>query len=528
MSNPTSLLDEAFEDALSRAAALDQQGITPDDADELFPGRAPSNVELVRACMDFYQQNRAVMDGAVRGALDFLDTPHGAAHVKALEGSFASTEPNPLSVELASGILRSGEFGLTSASAQPQGLRGFGVGVSGAASAFVGVLGGADIVFDFKDEAEVHPRTWGGVSLKGGLSISGGLELSFWVSKPVTGAIAGWLIDLYIPTKYVVLLFIRFMYIKQRAEGSTELNFSGVSLQFPVGIGLPIRKAKGKEPAVAAIFTAKQNAWDRPRRATMGVVNKATGVSTIAVEETATLAVTLNNTSGNDVDLSAGATMTLGMPSYFSDDDVSNMVIDYPDWTFTNEGGKLTLTLSEGFTWKAGAEISFDITNAKSGTQPPTGQQSYPGKVKLYMSDASFSSPILESSDFDLVWENSEATLNWKVTLSDDFTLTGEGSGSTVAYAQPGNEIVTLTTATDSSGNVWVLGYVFNYNTAIPDQVIPQVYAAWWKQDSIKTGNNVFYGNKVSESGETSTCYYANLSSSGSSIAITTTFGSSA
>lgn len=525
MSNPTSLLDEAFKDALSRAAALDQQGITPDDADELFPGRAPSNVELVRACMDFYQQNRAVMDGAVRGALDFLNSPHGVAHVKALEGSFESAEPNPLSVELASGILRSGEFDLTSASAQPQALQGFGVGVSAEASAFVGVLAGADIVFDFKNEDEVHPRTWIGGSLKGGLSISGGLELSFWVSKPTTGAIAGWLIDLYVPTGYVVLVFIRFMYIKERVQGSTEFNFSGVSLQFPLGIGFPFRMTQEKDSGLAAIFAAKQKAWDKPRRSTMSVVNKATGVSTIAVEEVATLAITLKNTSGNDVDLTAGATITLSMPSYFSDDDVSGMVIDYPGWAFTDDGGKLTLDLSEDFTWKAGAEISFDITNAKSSTQPPAGQQSYPGKVRLNMSDASFSAPVINTSDFDLVWENSEATLNWKATVTDDFKLAGEGSGRVVAYAQPGNEIITLTTATDSSGNVWVLGYVFNYNTAIPDQVIPQVYAAWWKQDAIKTGSNVFYGNKVSDSGETSTAYYAGLSSSGSSIAITVAFG---
>jgi hypothetical protein len=316
------------------------------------------------------------------------------------------------------------------------------------------------------------------------------------------------------------------MYIKQRAVGATELTFSGVSLQLPLGLGFPIRNANDKYLGLVAFFVAGQKAFDQPRRATLNVVNTATGVNTIAVEEVATLAVTLKNTSGNDVDLSAGAIMTINMPPYFSESDVKSMSIAYPGWIVTAAGSKLTLTLSADFAWKAGAEISFDITNVKSSSEPPAGQQSYPGKVTLNLSDTSFSSPIINTDDFDLVWENSEATLDWTVLLTADFTLNGEASGSTVAYALPGSEIIELTTATDGNGDVWVLGYVFDYNTAIPNQVVPQVYAAWWKQGSKKTGNNVFYGNKVSGSGETSTSYYAGLPSSGSSIAITVTFGS--
>ncbi|HEX8130613.1 MAG TPA: hypothetical protein VF527_16040 [Pyrinomonadaceae bacterium] len=541
MSNPTKLLDEAFKDALARAAALDQQGVAPEDTDDLFAGRPPSNVELVQACLDFYRDNQAVLDGAVEGALNFLNSTHGVAQVKALEGSFASPEPNPLSVELASGILNSGEFefALASSYAQPQALSGFGIGVSGALSAIVGLLGGAEVVFDFQDKSEVNTRTWGGLSFKGGLSISGGLELSFWVTKPITGAIAGWLIDLYIPLEYKVVLFIRFMYIKQRAVGATEFTFSGVSLQFPLGIGLPIRKSNEKHsektPAVAAVFAARQYAWAKSKRATLDVINKTTGVNTIAVEELTTLTVTLKNTSGNDVALSAGATMVINMPQYFSEDDVTGMGIDYEGWTFTNDGSQLTLTLSADLQWGADADLSFDITNVKSSSKPPAGQQSYPGKVALKLSDPSFSTSILKTAEFDLVWENSEATLEWKVTLSDNFTLVGEGSGSIVAYAQPGNDIIQLTTATDGSGNVWILGYVFNYNTAAdPDKPIPQVYAAWWKQGSIQVVNKtVYYGNQVDGScGSasipcTTSCYYAGTPSSGSSITINVGFSSS-
>jgi hypothetical protein len=260
----------------------------------------------------------------------------------------------------------------------------------------------------------------------------------------------------------------------------------------------------------------------------LDVVNKATGVNTIAVEEVATLAVTLKNTSGNEVGLSAGATMAIELPTYFSRDDVNNMSIDDKGWTCTVDGSQLTLTLSADSPWKADAEISFDIANVKSSSAPPIDQQSMPGKVTLTLNDDSFSTPIVSAVEFDLVWKNSEATLDWSVTLdANAFTLGGDASGSTVAHAQPGNEILQLTAATDSTGVVWILGYVFNYNTAVPNQVIPQVYAAWWKQDSVKTGNNVFYGNNVSESGDTSTCYYANLQSTGSSIAIQATFDSS-
>ncbi|MFF0613588.1 hypothetical protein ACFYUD_33485 [Nocardia tengchongensis] len=100
------------------------------------------------------------------------------------------------------------------------------------------------------------------------------------------------LLDLYIPTKYVIMLFVRFMYIKQRPEGMKELDFGGVSLQFPLGIGLPIRHDKGTD-GVIAVFGASRQAFDRPKRATLTVVNTTTGLSTIAVQETATLEVTL-------------------------------------------------------------------------------------------------------------------------------------------------------------------------------------------------------------------------------------------
>ncbi|MEU1210204.1 hypothetical protein [Nocardia sp. NPDC005825] len=523
MSAPAHLLEDAFKDALARAAKLDKLGIPPGDTKELFPGRTPTNVELVQASMKEYKKNQAAMDRAVHDVIEFLDTPDGAAYVKALEGSLENPVPNnALSVDIAQEILRNGEFGL--ASSHPQGLRGFGIGVSAGVSAVVGLLAGADVVFDFKDEATVHGRVWKGVSLKGGLSVSAGLELSFWVQKPVTGAIAGWLLDLYIPTKYAILLFIRFMYIKQRPEGMKELDFGGVSLQFPLGIGLPIRHDKGTE-GVIAIFGASQTAYDRPRRATLKVVNKATGLGTIAVQETATLEVTLTNTSNNDVTLSSGATMTINMPSYFTDSDVAAMKIDFAGWTFTDVDGSLTLTLSKNTTWASGTDLFLNITNVKSSNQPAYGQQSTPGKVKVSVNDVSFDAQILTTADFALVWSTSKATLDWEAAVTKPFTLTGPAKGTITAYAQPGNYIMKLTTAVDADNVEWTLGYVFNYNTAITDKVIPQVTACWWKTDAPKAGKNVYYGNAVDQSGQPSVCWYGGTSQSGSKITVTPTFG---
>lgn len=84
-----------------------------------------------------------------------------------------------------------------------------------------------------------------------------------------------------------------------------------------------------------------------------------------------------------------------------------------------------------------------------------------------------------------------------------------------------------LTTAVDTSNNIWQLGYVFNYNTNIGDLVIPQVAAVWWKQDQVKTPKNFYSGNTVdaSQPDVSSVCYYGDSPQSGSYLKITPTFG---
>ncbi|MQY28027.1 hypothetical protein [Nocardia aurantia] len=523
-------LDGAFQDALTRAVDLDKQGISPEGENELFSGRTPSNAELVETCRRFYHAHRTVLDRAVDDAVHFLASPEGVAYVKALKGSFDSAKPNPLSDEIAARILHRGEFDL--AVSQPPALRGFGIGVSAGVSAVIGLLAGADLVFDFKDKTQVHPRTWAGGSVKGGLSVSAGLELSFWVDKPVSGAIAGWLLDLYVPNPtYKIVVFVRFMYINQRAEGTTDFEFSGVSVQLPFGIGIPLRIDKDKDKVVA-LFAARQTAWDRTRRATMSVVNKATGLPAIAVQETATLQVTLSNT-GDDVELSSGAAMTFSMPSYFTNDDVAAMNISYAGWkssTTTGPNGdlRLVLTLSGDYTWGAGTDILFAIGNVKSSNQPPIGQQSRAGQVILALSDSALEKSVPANADFALVWSTSEASVSWSTQITDTFKLLGPANGTADAYAQPGYQAVPLTTAVDTTGTVWLLGYQYNYNTAVPDTVIPQIRAVWTKQDSAKTPNTYWQGTTIdpsSPAGTTSTAYYGGSASTGNSITIKAVFG---
>lgn len=90
MPESTHVLDKALNDALSKAADLDEQGIAPADTGDVFPDAAPTNVELVQACTDFYHKNQPVLDRAVDDAMRFLASPDGAAYVKALEGSLSS------------------------------------------------------------------------------------------------------------------------------------------------------------------------------------------------------------------------------------------------------------------------------------------------------------------------------------------------------------------------------------------------------------------------------------------------------
>lgn len=525
MSNSAGILDAAFESALARAIEQDAQGNSPDDPEETVDGLPSTNAERVRESWEAYRSNRSVMDASIQGLINYLETPEGAAHAKALQASLDSDTPNELSTELATRVVGSKELSPVKTAQGVDDLVGIGLGASVGGSFLVGVLAGADLVFDFVRDAQLHGRSWYGGSIKTGISASVGIELSFWIVKPISGAITGWLIDI----TYSPYYFLRFMHIKQKQPGKTYFSTSGISVQVPYGIGFPVRRLKEKNPGLAAGFLGKQSAWNKPKRATLDVINEETGVSTIAVKTNATLQVTIKNTSGTDTRLNTGATMQISMPSYFTDSDMENMKIAYDGWTFSYNGRDLILTLNNGYTWKADDKLVYEITNVESSSTP-VSSRALAGTVDIKIDTLEDSTlEISLSHEFDLVWLNSEATLKWSVTLNPSTFTLGEGqaaSGTTTAYAQSGTDIIQLSTAVNKSNpsEIWTLGYVFNYNTAT-SEAIPQVAAAWYKQGSPKVGNNVAYSQPTSEDA-TVTCYYADLASTGSSISIDVTFDS--
>lgn len=506
MSKSTPPLEQAFNHALSNG------------------GNSPGDVENLQRCLKFYHQHQRVIDAAVGSAQDFLESPEGAAYVKALAASLDGAEANRLSVKLASEIRDSAEFSRVSGLSNVE-VQGLGLGASGGASVVFGGIGGADFIFEVTGKGEVHPRTWYGFSLKTGLSINLGLELSLWFNKPFTTAIKGYILDLYAPQPFG-LLFIRCLFIEQE-QNTSDFTFSAVSLQFPLGVGLPVRLFLTRLPvaAVFGAFDAAQQVWVVSKRSSLKIINKATKVDAIYVDTTAALAVTYTNTSDQDFTLSPNATMTLTMPAYFTDDDVANMKINLEGWELSADGTDLKLTLLADYQWKSGTAILFDINDVRSSNKPPLDQASVEGRVKLVLDDVSFRVPLSDTDELFLAWGTTEGTFQWQVTLSEEFTLNGEGSGTTVAFAQPGDDVRQLTTAThNETGDVWILGYIFNYNTDF-GTAFPQVRAAWLQQGAFRIpGQTLYLGGPADDSGETSTAYYKGSDRSGSSIAITVNF----
>ena len=80
MSNSSRLLGQTFKKALQQAATQDDQGVTRDVELELFPDHVPrSNVELVQACADFYDQHQVVIDAALELGFGQISTGSSAA-----------------------------------------------------------------------------------------------------------------------------------------------------------------------------------------------------------------------------------------------------------------------------------------------------------------------------------------------------------------------------------------------------------------------------------------------------------------
>jgi hypothetical protein len=504
------LLDQGFKKALQEAATLDQQRVTRDDDFGLFPGHhAPSNVELVEACENFYDQHQVVIDAAIEGAVKFLRTPHGIAYVKALQASFESPEPNPLSVELASRILHSEELSFLSSPDGIQGLQGVGIGASvGAALPQAGVLAGADIVFE---KADIILRAWAGANgpdkpATGSASI--GLELGFFTNTPTKGVITGSFVDAYVPyPEFPAIIFVRLILIEQRLNESGDFVPCGISVQLPLGINWAPEQA---------VITAKYWAYQwaskpKPQFATLSVAPSQIASKAPAVS----LSVKLTNTSTQDVTLRKGDTIAINMPSYFQPTDVGNMkVVGLPKWTFSPpSGNKLTLTLNEDWTWQDQATIptpaGFNITNVGTNQAPSSGDTEL-GNVMLVLTYAGANLPVVKNATLNLVNRISTGKIvKWNVDLGQqsDFTLVpdqpSEGVDIDIKSAPGMYEVQQLTKLFQkSTGFTWILGYVFE-----PD---PRFSAAWLKANAVPVPKVTLYQGQAVAGAGTVSCFWKN------------------
>lgn len=530
MRNQTGLLDEALKDLLPAAIEQDR-GEASLEMRGMIDGDMPACEELAREFLEVYREHGESIDAVIEKSRNFLDSPGGVARVQALQAALQSPDSELLSTELASGILNSDEFGLLGDSNRLQGLQGIGIGISGGFNIRkIGGLGGAELVID-TNSGSVQPRAWGGVSFIESNAINVGLEVSVWFNNtPLKGAIMGLVVDVYIPLESKPYLFyIRLLCIFERPQDGVRPICSAVTLQFPIGIVSTFKKS-----LKVGGFVAYQWAHDRSKRSSLEVVNESDGGITIAVEENTTLNVTFKNTSVYDYELNEGATLTLGMPEYFSDGDIAKMSIESSDWSFAPGKGKLVLTAERVLTWNADSAITFQITDVSSSNTPISGMQSFPGNVTASLQSDATKLPITATTEFDLVWSSSQATLTWKASVNSEYFVLATDApsqGTTTANAIPGSTVETLTTAIaqDGSDDVWVLGYIYNYNTATSD-VQPQVMAVWWKQDAVQIVNKTIYqGNIVTpdSSDMNTSCDYGGRSDLQCTISIDVAFDSS-
>lgn len=514
MGTHTGLLEQGFADALTAAAELDRRQSASPERRHICPSLGASNVELLQEELAFYRANQVLIDTAIQSMLNNLGSADGAAHVAALRASLEESGPTDVSRRLAADLFHdtilTGVRSTLDSSSTGDKVKAIGIG-GGAGYAFIrGKFKGSDFVFDLYHGQHTTTRHWKCKSCEIGLATYGGPELSFWLEQPLTQKIGGLLIDFFLGT-----LGVRYNSVRALPGDGTKGTFAGVSLQFGPGLG-----------AGFGGYVGEQTAFAKPE---MSVTNTSTGVNSIAVETTGnTLAVRLVNTPGVTTMLWGGATLTLRMPSFFTSDDLQKMEVDYAGWTFAVDTttNSLVLTTQGEFDWETGTDISFEITNVGSSKTPSSSSAPESGTVVASIdTNTDRHLPIVLTAPFDLVWANSNACLKWTAVLnSEDFTLqSGYAlSGTTSADAATGATVVPLTKAVSTAdGSVWDLGYIYNYNTQY--EATPQICAVWYKEGAQQRGNNIFESSPISESGSV-TCYYAGLSTTGSSITICAVF----
>lgn len=508
MGKQKGLLEESFADALLRASHTDSRFKCVDTSE--YPGVAPrSELEIVQEVLEFYRANQELVDAAVQSGTSFVETREGLSHVKALEGSLAGGEWSPLSGEIAGRIWDDDAFRGTRAQVTQSGLRTVGIGVSGDAFAWFGKAGGAEGLMPF---AVVHTaRTWHTtIERELVVGVSAGMSLSFWWDFPMSGCIFGLVVQLALGGG------LRVMLIRQRTVDDADATpgavpkpkfpIAGFAVQFGLGFSFP--------GIAAGYYVGNQKARERVPDLSISVTNATTGGNTITVNTEASLSVAVS-TGNIAYTLGDGTTLTLNMPYYFTEEEVSAMTIsDLPStWTYAASETNLVLTCADGGSWDArSTPLTFTIGNVESSGTIGTGTIEE-GLVTATLDTTTETKYAVAA--LDLAWAQFSASVTWSAQIGDDdyFTFvtpcTGASScsgGPVTAYSQSSYKVTPLLTATDTDGNTWEFGYQFNYTG---DDNTPQIRAVMWQEDtSVAVIPNSGLWIDSDHSGTTSTATY--------------------
>jgi hypothetical protein len=317
MVRETGLLEPALAEALRGASDKELAGWRdlPNEIDE----RLRTERGVVNKTMELYRANQGVIDAAVLGLTEYLDTPDGAAQLKALEGAYKAGEFE-LARSISGRMLESDELLPLQSQLKSAQLEAWGLGMSGGAFYYLGLGGGVE---NLNGTDLWDGRTWADLEGQFRSRFSVGMSASFWTSVPVKGIIFGAVVELTLRSVEINAKSlsggVRLMVFGQWGFVARKFEFAGVLLQVGPTVTTP-RVAGGIFAGVSWPY--------RPRRLSLDVKNAANDTGTITVNTSSTLAVTI--TANVDLSFDTGATMKLSMPYYFTSADVTAMTISSP------------------------------------------------------------------------------------------------------------------------------------------------------------------------------------------------------
>lgn len=320
-----------------------------------------------------------------------------------------------------------------------------------------------------------------------------GINIGFWdnVTIPETmGWINGLIVDLPLGVQFgYPNIGNRFMTVDMR-KGFLEGDRIGYKVQVVYGRIAGMARYLG----VQGLFPR-----DASVRTSLNVINTTTGSTSVAQGVKTTLKCTFTNTSGGTKSIAKGDNMLITMPSYFSTNEVGNMVLTAPDdnWTPTQSVLSMQCNNSNGINWEPDNPMVFDIEQVETDSNEQGKKPFVTVSIPNAVIEAGFldTDSASSTSKLTLVPKIAETTINW-MAFYPDFEASNDGSansGSNIpVYTQKDpNTIVELFSVTGSDDTVWKLGYNFNF-----DEYDQLSFRAVWAQNGsfLRPDVNLWWG----------------------------------